>query len=386
LNNWCWSRFDFKSYLIIFLVEFMLSPQEQSRYSKQTILPEFGIGGQEKLRAAKVLVIGAGGLGCPVLQYLVAAGLGEIGIADGDTISISNLQRQVLYTEQEVGRQKAIVAADKLSALNPHVKINAHPFFIDDTNALDLIRAYDVVVDGSDNFATRYLVNDACVMLGKPMVSGAIYKFEGQVSVFNYNNGPTYRCIFPEPPGADESPNCADIGVIASLPGIIGTIQANEVIKMISGIGEVLSGKLLVIDTLTMETHIFHFKLNEANKNITHLKAMQQVCEVPVKMIGYEELLKIMRETNNVQLIDVRDEIEHAAWNIGGVNIPLSQLEEKVHLLNMGNPVIAYCASGARSGRFAERLMQMGFKNVVSLRDGIRHLALQASGPHSKPL
>ncbi len=363
----------------------MLSPQEQSRYSKQTILPEFGKEGQEKLRAAKVLVIGAGGLGCPVLQYLVAAGVGEIGIADGDIISISNLQRQVLYTEQEVSQQKVVVAAQKLSALNPHVKINTHPFFIDDTNALDLIREYDIIVDGSDNFSTRYLVNDACVMLDKPMVSGAIYKFEGQVSVFNYNNGPTYRCIFPEPPGADESPNCADIGVIASLPGIIGTIQANEVIKIISGIGEVLSGKLLVIDTLTMETHIFHFKLNEANKNISHLKAIQQICEVPVKTIDYEELQKL-RETANVQLVDVREVEEHTAGNIGGINIPLSQIEESYRLLNMDNPVIVYCASGVRSSQFAGKLLQKGFKNVSSLRDGIRHLALPASAPHSKPL
>jgi len=323
-----------------------------------------------------VLVIGAGGLGCPVLQYLVAAGVGEIGIADGDTVDISNLQRQVLYTEQEIGQQKVAVAAKKLSALNPHVKIKTFPLFIDDINALDLIRDYDIVVDGSDNFATRYLVNDACVMLNKPMVSGAIYKFEGQVSVFNYNNGPTYRCIFPEPPGADESPNCADIGVIASLPGIIGTIQANEVIKIITGIGEVLSGKLLVINTLNMDTHIFHFKLNEDNKKITQLKAMQQMCDLPVTLVDYDELRKMMQTNNNVQLVDVREQAEHAAGNIGGVNIPLSQIDEIFRLLDKANPVVVYCASGVRSNQFANKLLQIGF----------RHLVLQENGQHSKPL
>lgn len=352
----------------------MLSPEERSRYSKQTMLPEFGMAGQDKLRAAKVLVIGAGGLGCPVLQYLVAAGVGEIGIADGDTVSISNLQRQVLYTEQEMGRQKVEVAAEKLSALNPNVKINRHPFFIDETNALDLLGLYDVVVDGSDNFATRYLVNDACVMLNKPMVSGAIYKFEGQVSVFNYKGGPTYRCIFPEPPGADESPNCADIGVIASLPGIIGTIQSNEVIKVITGIGEVLSGRLLVMDTLTMETHTFHFKLNEANKNIAQLKALQQNCDMQVVLVGYQDVLKMMQSDSNIQLVDVREPAEHAAGNIGGINIPLSHLEEAFRLLQPDRPVIVYCASGVRSSRFAGELTKHGFNNVASLRDGVRHL------------
>ena len=284
----------------------MLSKDEQSRYNKQIILPEIKLEGQEKLRSAKVLVIGAGGLGCPVLQYLAAAGVGTLGIVDGDKVEISNLQRQVLYTADNIGQSKAIVAERKLRALNPHINTHTYPVFIDSKNALELMRTYDIIVDGSDNFATRYLINDACIILDKPMVSGAIYKFEGQVSVFNYNNGPTYRCIFPEPPNADESPNCAEIGVIASLPGIIGTIQANEVIKIITGIGEVLSGKLLVIDTLTMNTHIFHFKLNEANKNIRLLKDTLQNCELPVISIQYDELQELMKEDTNIQLVDVR--------------------------------------------------------------------------------
>ena len=201
------------------------------------MLPEIGIEGQEKLKAAQVLVVGVGGLGCPVLQYMAAAGVGTIGIADGDTIEAGNLQRQVLYTEQEIGQGKAETAIGKLKLLNQHVHFQLHKIFIDAGNVLEILKEYDVIVDGSDNFATRYLVNDACIMLNKPMVFGAIYKFEGHVSVFNYNSGPTYRCIFPEQPGADESPNCADIGVIATLPGIIGTIQANEVIKIITGLG-----------------------------------------------------------------------------------------------------------------------------------------------------
>ncbi len=351
----------------------MLSQQEQSRYGKQIILPEVGAAGQEKLKAAKVLVVGAGGLGCPVLQYLVAAGVGEIGIADGDTVDISNLQRQVLYSEQEIGQQKVVVAERKLSALNPNVKIKTYSFFIDSHNALDVIGVYDIVVDGSDNFATRYLLNDACVMLDKPMVSGAIYKFEGQVSVFNYWGGPTYRCIFPEPPGTDESPNCSEIGVIAALPGIIGTIQASEVIKMITGVGEVLSGRLLVIDTLSMDTHIFHFKLNEANKKIEHLSEAAEQCGLPAASVTYAELQEMISNNTDMQLVDVREKEEHEAGNIGGINIPLSAADLGYQLLDPENTVVVYCASGIRSSKFANMLVQKGFKKVVSLKNGIMH-------------
>src|ERR1700751_3643008 len=204
-----------------------MTNEELKRYARHIILSEIGLDGQQKLKQARVLVIGAGGLGCPVLQYLTAAGVGTIGIVDFDKVDDSNLQRQVLYSTEDVGEAKAQIAKEKLGRQNPYINLIAHVTQITSANALEIISLYDIVVDGSDNFATRYLVNDACVILNKPMVSGAIYKFEGQVSVFNYNNGPTYRCIFPEPPGEDESPNCADIGVIASLPGIIGTIQAN---------------------------------------------------------------------------------------------------------------------------------------------------------------
>ena len=352
----------------------MLSQEEQRRYSKQTILPEIGIAGQEKLQSAKVLVIGAGGLGCPILQYLTSAGVGTIGIADGDSIDISNLQRQVLYSEVEIGLPKVVVAERKLKALNPNVHIVPYPFFVDSSNALDVIRDYDIVVDGSDNFSTRYLVNDACVMLGKVMVSGAIYKFEGQVSVFNHNDGPTYRCIFPEPPNAEDSPNCADIGVVATLPGIIGTIQANEVIKIITGIGEVLSGKLLVMDTLTMQTRTFNFKLNPANRKITSLTDLNQSCEVQPESITYAELQQMMKDDAGMQLIDVREPEEHLAGNIGGINVPLSILANSLHLLSPRETVVMYCASGTRSMKSANMLIQKGFTKVVSLKDGIRHL------------
>ncbi len=352
----------------------MLSKEEQVRYSKQVILPEVGMSGQEKLKSAKVLVIGAGGLGCPILQYICAAGVGTLGIADGDKVDISNLQRQVLYTQADIGLPKAEVAKSKLNILNNNTTIICYPYFINFDNALETISTYDIIVDGSDNFDTRYLVNDACVMLDKPMVSGAIYKYEGQVSVFNYNGGPTYRCIFPEAPGAGESPNCADIGVIATLPGIIGTIQANEVIKMITGIGEVLAGKLLVIDTLTMHSHSFNFKLVPANKNIKSLPQPATDCSSAIKNISYENLQKIVETTPTCQLVDVREVEEHIIGNIGGINIPLSGFEACISSLKKVAPVIVYCASGVRSMHAAKILQAKGFIEIMNLDKGVNGL------------
>lgn len=353
----------------------MLSNEEKQRYSKQTILPEVGLPGQELLKTAKVLVVGAGGLGCPVLQYLAAAGVGVIGIADGDSVDISNLQRQVLYTTADVGKGKAETAAGKVSALNPNVQCDIHPFFIDNDNALDVIGRYDIVVDGSDNFATRYLVNDACVILGKPMVSGAIYKFEGQVSVFNYKGGPTYRCLFPEAPGAGESPNCAEIGVVATLPGIVGSIQANEVIKIITGIGVVLSGRLLVVDTLTMSNHTFHFTLNPINGNITALQTTaEQQCEILLKEVSYTEFKEMQLNVKSLQLVDVREHEEHEIFNIGGINIPLSRLDADLAMLDPSVLTIVYCASGVRGQRSVQLLLQNGFTDVLNLRGGVNGL------------
>jgi len=353
----------------------MLSSQEQARYSKQIILPEVKLEGQQKLCAAKVLVIGAGGLGCPVLQYLAASGVGTIGIADGDIVSISNLQRQVLYTEGEIGELKVAIASQKLKALNPNTELNTYPVFVDSRNILDIMRGYDIVVDGSDNFATRYLINDACVILDKPLVSGAIYKFEGQVSVLNYQGGPTYRCIFPEPPQDGESPNCADIGVIATLPGIIGSIQANEVIKMITGIGEVLSGKLMVMDTLTMNTHTFSFKLNEVNKKIRQLQAEAINCKASIGTIQYDELQALLKNDTNIQLVDVRETEEHEMGHIGGINIPLSQFTTGYEQLDPNRMVVLYCASGVRSNNAAKQLLQHGFTSILNLKDGVNALS-----------
>jgi sulfur-carrier protein adenylyltransferase/sulfurtransferase len=354
----------------------MLTDEEKKRYARQTILPEIGIGGQEKLKAAKVLVIGAGGLGCPVLQYLAAAGVGTIGIADGDTVDLSNLQRQVLYTAADVGMGKAITSARKIEQINPNIKVVVHPVTVDESNVLDLVQQYDIIVDGSDNFDTRYLVNDACVIKQRPMVSGAIYKFEGQVSVFNYNQGPTYRCLFPEPPGAGESPNCAEIGVTATLPGIIGTIQANEVIKMITGIGTVLSGKLLIIDTLTMASHTINFNSVAVNKQIAALKpaAATTTCKIEIGQLSFDEMMAHLNSETVVQLVDVREPEEHNISNIGGINIPLSRLDVEYTVLDPDRFTVVYCASGMRSNQSAKMLLSKGFTNVNNLVGGINHL------------
>lgn len=351
----------------------MLTQAEKDRYSRQTILPEIGMEGQLKLKAAKVLIIGAGGLGCPVLQYLAASGVGYIGVADHDKVEVSNLQRQILYTEDDIGKYKAEVAKEKAAVVNPYVFIEAHVINVTIENVLSLIEPYDIVVDGSDNFATRYLLNDACVMLHKPLVFGSIFKFEGQVSVFNYRDGPTYRCIFPEMPAPDEIPNCAVIGVVATLPGIIGTLQANEVIKMITGIGEVLSGRLLVFDALHMQIQSFVFNAIAENKTITRLGTYVYGCEPNVTYISLEELQELL-QTEKIQLVDVREPDEHTAFNIGGVNIPLSRVAADKNLFGFDHRFVFYCASGIRSKKAVEILADLGIKNILSLQDGIRHL------------
>ena len=236
--------------------------EEQQQYNRHIILDEVGLVGQEKLKSASVLVIGAGGLGCPVLSYLSAAGVGRIGIIDHDTVDQSNLQRQVLYAQLDIGTPKVEAAKRYLSLLNPFVKFESYNEKLTCSNAVDFFENYDIIVDGSDNFPTRYLVNDAAVLTGKPVVFGSVFKFEGQLSVFNYNQGPTYRCLYSRPPGENEAPNCSEIGVIGVLPGIIGSLQANEVIKIICGIGEVLSGKLLLFDALSLNQSLLKFLKN----------------------------------------------------------------------------------------------------------------------------
>ena len=347
-----------------------MTTAELRRYDRHIRLPEIGLEGQQKLKAARVLVVGCGGLGCPVLQYLAAAGVGTLGLLDFDTVDETNLQRQVLYATADVGRSKAEVAAEKLRAQNPFITVQPHLARITAANARALLTNYDIVVDCSDNFATRYLLNDACVLLGKPLVFGAIFKFEGQVTVFNYQGGPTYRCLFPEPP--DESPNCSEIGVLGVLPGIVGTLQASEVIKLITGVGEVLSGRLLMLDALTLAFTTFAFEPVATNRVPRELVDSQFVCETDtVPETTAAELKQRLEGPEQFVLLDVREEHEYIARNIGGRLIPLSQLAAALPTLPRDQPIIVHCASGRRSQQAVRLLQAHGFAQVASLRNGL---------------
>ena len=357
-----------------------LSAAETSRYSRHLLLPEIGPAGQQRLKAARVLVVGCGGLGCPVLQYLAAAGVGTLGLLDFDAVDDSNLQRQVLYATADVGRPKAVVATEKLRAQNPFISLQTHQVLLSAANALALFAGYDLVVDCSDNFATRYLVSDACVVLGKPLVFGAIFKFEGQVAVFNYQNGPTYRCLHPVPPAPGDAPNCAEIGVLGVLPGLIGTMQATEALKIILEIGEVLSGRLLLVDALSMRFQAIRFRAVAANQQRTELAAdYAAFCgEAPLETaparapeISADELKAWLQSGRPVQLLDVREPHEHARRSIGGQLLPLGQLVARLAELQPGRPVVVHCASGVRSQQAARLLLANGFAEVYSLRNGL---------------
>jgi len=340
------------------------------RYSRQTILPEVGEQGQQKLKNASILMIGAGGLGCPVLLYLAAAGVGRIGIVDVDKVDITNLHRQVLYTMEDEGKMKAEVAARKLIALNPEINIDVYPVWLSKENVLDIFSKYDIIVDGSDNFATRYLVNDACVMLNKPLVFGSIFKFEGQVSVFNYQNGPTYRCLFPEAPAAGEVPNCSEIGVIGVLPGIIGSLQANEVIKIILEIGDVLSGILLMYDALSNAFHQLNVARNPNTATIKELGNYEEVC-LTSPNIDKKTFDQWKARGISFQLIDVREPNEYEQKNIGGELIPLNTLSSQLARIRTDIPVIVHCQMGGRSRNAVDFLYGKGFKNVYNLKNGL---------------
>jgi len=357
-----------------------LSAAENTRYSRHLLLPEIGLVGQQKLKAARVLVVGCGGLGCPVLQYLTAAGVGTLGLLDFDTVDESNLQRQVLYATADVGRPKAVVAAERLHAQNPFVTLQTHQVLLSASNALDLFASYDLVVDCSDNFATRYLVNDACVVLGKPLVFGAIFKFDGQVSVFNYQNGPTYRCLYPHPPAPGEAPSCAEIGVLGVLPGLVGTMQASEALKIILGIGEVLSGRLLLVNALGMQFQTIRFRPVAANQQLTALasdyaafcgEAPMEAAPSRVPEISADELKAWQQSSRPLQLLDVREPHEYAQRSIGGQLIPLGQLASQLAGLAPEVPVVVHCASGVRSRKAAQQLLASGFVEVYSLRNGL---------------
>lgn len=328
----------------------------KERYIRQTILAGFGKEGQAKLSKAKVLVIGAGGLGVPVLTYLNAMGVGTLGIVDNDNVAISNLHRQVLYREKDVGNSKVDTAKQLLAQQNPDTKIVVHKTFLSKDNALAIIPDYDLIVDASDNFPTRYLVNDACVLSEKPLVYGALHGFEGQVSVFNYKGGPTYRCLFPKMPKADEVPDCNENGVLGIVPGIIGNLQAMETVKVLTGIGDVLSGKLLLFDGLSQSYQKIQFKRNPENLNIDALQDDygELSCEtVPtVAAIVLGELLNA-----NAQIVDVRTSQEYQDYHLPKtLHIPLADLGEQLDKIDFSLPVYLLCQSGMRSQKALEQL------------------------------
>ena len=351
----------------------MFSKEEKSHYERHFLLDLIGIEGQKKLKKSNVLIIGAGGLGCPILQYLSAAGVGTIGIIDNDIIDKSNLQRQVLFTVNDIGKPKATIAAERLAALNPHITFETYIEYLSSENALNLFKKYDIIVDGSDNFQTRYLANDAAVLTNKPLVSGAIFKFEGQVTVLNYKNGPTYRCLYPTPPDADSIPNCSEIGVLGVLPGIIGSLQANEVIKIICEIGEILKGRLLTFNALNLQQHIFKFNKNESI-TITQLIDYDQFCGIKRKNnleITSSELTKLLKH-NDVTLVDVRKLLEREQFNIGGTHIPLHEIHKKTHYFKNLHNIVLYCKVGQRSLAAAKIILEkFPNKNIKSLQGGL---------------
>ncbi|MCU0470711.1 MAG: HesA/MoeB/ThiF family protein [Arcicella sp.] len=366
----------------------MLSSTEKNRYQKHLLLPQIGLEGQLKLKKAKVLVVGAGGLGCPVLLYLSAAGVGKIGIMDGDSVDLTNLQRQVLYKVEDIGSPKASTAASRLEKMNNDIEYEVVKQNLRVENAETFIKNYDIVVDCTDNFTARYLINDYCVKLNKPFVYGAIHQFEGQVSVFNFkdsagNLGPTYRCIFPDEPSELEIPNCATIGVLGILPGMLGMYQANEVVKMITGIGKVLSGELLMMDLLENTTQKIKIKRRaEAEKMIfplgeKHIKNPEN--QEIKKEITVEELQEILQKQEDIFLLDVRNINEAEICQLpNSVLIPMSNIPTNIKRIPKDKPVVVYCHHGFRSASVIDYLTQNhSFTNLQNLKGGINAWATE---------
>ena len=363
------------------LEEINFTKEELARYNRHIIIPDFGIEAQKKLKAAKVLVIGSGGLGSPLLLYLAAAGIGTLGIVDLDVVDDSNLQRQVLFGVQDIGIPKVEAAKIRLKQLNPHIKIKTYNTQFTSKNALEIIRDYDVVADGTDNFPTRYLVNDASVLAGIPNVYASIFQFEGQVSVFNYTDkngtkGPNYRDLYPTPPEPGLIPNCAEGGVLGVLPGIIGSLQANEVIKVITGVGEPLSGRFFVFDALTFETRTLKITKRANSTEIKELIDYEQFCgisaiEKPVKEISTLELENWISNGEDFQIIDVRETSEYEQINIGAHLIPLGEVIARNHEIEREKKVVIHCRSGARSAKAIRQLEEIGFDNLYNLKGGI---------------
>jgi sulfur-carrier protein adenylyltransferase/sulfurtransferase len=366
-----------------------LTTDDLSRYSRHLILPEVGMEGQQRLKAAKVLCVGTGGLGSPLAFYLAAAGVGTLGLVDFDVVDASNLQRQIIHSTKDIGRKKLDSAAEKLTALNPSLNVVKHEVMLSSANALEIIKDYDVVADGTDNFPTRYLVNDACVILGKPNAYGSIFRFEGQASVFATEDGPCYRCLYPEPPPPGLVPSCAEGGVLGILPGLVGVIQATEVIKLILGKGSPLIGRLMLVDALNMRFRELKLRKNREcpvcgeNPTITQLIDYQQFCGIVpeakedksmkngIPQITVKELKSRIDAGEDVQLIDVREPYEFQIAQIGGKLIPQNDVPQRLAEIDRNREVIVHCRSGARSQRIAEFLVQSGYPRVANLAGGI---------------
>jgi adenylyltransferase/sulfurtransferase len=364
-----------------------LSAEEISRYSRHLIMPEVGMEGQKKLKAASVLIIGAGGLGSPAGLYLAAAGIGRIGIVDFDVVDHSNLQRQIMHSTKDVGRSKLASAKERLEGLNPFVKIETHELQLASENALALFAQYDIVVDGTDNFPTRYLVNDACVLTGKPNVYGSIFRFEGQASVFAVKDGPCYRCLYPEPPPPGLVPSCAEGGVLGVLPGIVGTIQANETVKLVIGKGEPLVGRLLLLDALTMKFRELKLRKNPdcpvcgEHPTIKTLIDYEAFCGLQPGWDSYareeqfeitvEELKKRLERKDDIFILDVREPREYEICNLDGYLIPLRDLPKRINELDTAKEIVVHCKVGSRSRTAVEFMKQAGFRKIKNLVGGI---------------
>src|ERR1700759_2466404 len=364
-----------------------LNNDEIARYSRHLILPEVGLEGQKKLKAAKVLCVGTGGLGSPLAFYLAAAGIGTLGLVDFDVVDKSNLQRQIIHSTADVGRPKIDSAAEKLSALNPHMKIIKHETMLTSANALEIIKDYDVVADGTDNFQTRYLVNDACVLSGnKPNAYASIFRFEGQASVFATKDGPCYRCLYPEPPPPGLVPSCAEGGVLGILPGLVGVMQGTEVIKLILGVGDPLIGRLLLVDALGMKFRELKLRKNPdcpvcgTHPTVTKLVDYNEFCGIreeektrsnAVREIQVEELKRRLEAKEHLFVLDVREPHEYQICNLGGYLIPLNDLPNRVNELDSSREIVVHCKMGGRSAKAVAFLQQAGFSKVHNLAGGI---------------
>ena len=363
-----------------------LTHEELQRYSRHLILPEVGLEGQTRLKNSKVLLVGTGGLGSPLALYLAAAGVGTLGLVDFDVVDISNLQRQVVHGTSDIGRKKLDSAEASIRDINPNITVVKHETALSSENALDILRPYDVVADGTDNFPTRYLVNDACVLLGKPNAYGSIFRFEGQASVFATAGGPCYRCLYPEPPPPGLVPSCAEGGVLGILPGVIGLIQATEVVKLLLGIGETLSGRLLLYDALAMRFRELKLRRNPEcpvcgeHRSITKLIDYHQFCGVPrdapvaaaVPELTAAEVLALRQSGVPFQFIDVREPHEYQIASIAGARlIPLGELPKRLAEIDPTQPVVVHCKGGTRSAKACSLLLERGYKDVRNLKGGI---------------